>query len=410
MSLNEIKKYPTLPVSFGALLSSTAFFTSLPLVALLYINLPVGHFTRHLGTSGAGIAVGVSFLIAALLAPLWGTLSARYGPRSMMLRAGSLLAATYIVIAIAPNTDILLLGRILNGFASGYMPAAALYIASNSFDQTKGRELSFFSMARSSGAILGPSLGALLVPLTGYSAAFLVAACIAIGATLIAALAPSSTAAAKPSTESITKGTAEPTPSEKHPNHRADHKYLFLAFILLLGLSGAMTQNTVPFSLLDATSSNEIAALGTGIIFMVTGTVGLVVAYPWGRLIDKMGIERLMPIAIAISIIPAAGLLFFSAPLLQGICYVVLVTVLAELSTMLYIAIPPLVAQNTAGMLYGFFTTAQNIAAAAAPVAASFISLSYNPKLSFLIAVLLQASLIPLSLRIVSQYRGAVSR
>ncbi len=70
----------------------------------------------------SGIVFSASFLVSAIMAPVWGRLADTKGKRIMAMRASFLLAISYFLGGIVTSPEQLTLMRLFQGFASGLWP------------------------------------------------------------------------------------------------------------------------------------------------------------------------------------------------------------------------------------------------------------------------------------------------
>ena len=86
------------------------------------------YLTRELGVTEnsvhlwSGIVFSASFLISAIMAPIWGKMADTRGKRTMALRASFLLSISYFLGGIVQSPEQLTLMRLFQGFASGLWP------------------------------------------------------------------------------------------------------------------------------------------------------------------------------------------------------------------------------------------------------------------------------------------------
>ncbi len=94
--------------------------------------------------------------------PLVGNLSDRFGRRPVMLWSLTVMAANYLVMALAGTLWLLLVGRLMAGIASATQSTAAAYVADLSPPERRARGFGLIGAAFGVGFILGPVLGGLL--------------------------------------------------------------------------------------------------------------------------------------------------------------------------------------------------------------------------------------------------------
>lgn len=121
----------------------------------------------------AGLAVSLSSLTSALIAPVWGRLADRYGRKPMMVRASLVMTFTMGGLAFVPNVFWLLVLRILNGLFSGYVPNSTALIASQAPKNRSGYALGTLATGVIGGSLVGPLLGGVLAEILGIRQVFL---------------------------------------------------------------------------------------------------------------------------------------------------------------------------------------------------------------------------------------------
>lgn len=121
----------------------------------------------------AGLAVSLSALTSALIAPVWGRLADRYGRKPMMVRASLVMTFTMGGLAFVPNVFWLLVLRILNGLFSGYVPNSTALIASQAPKNRSGYALGTLATGVIGGSLVGPLLGGALAEILGIRQVFL---------------------------------------------------------------------------------------------------------------------------------------------------------------------------------------------------------------------------------------------
>lgn len=120
----------------------------------------------HGNTESAALAFGALTAVWALMqflcSPLQGVLSDRFGRRPVILISNFGLSFDYILMAVAPNLSLLLVGRILSGMAAASISTAMAYIADVSPPDQRAGRFGLISIAFGLGFVLGPAVGGLL--------------------------------------------------------------------------------------------------------------------------------------------------------------------------------------------------------------------------------------------------------
>ncbi len=110
----------------------------------------------------ATLLVAIYSLMQFFFAPIWGSLSDRYGRRPILLLslAGSVIA--YIGLGVANSLWILFVARGLAGVMAGNIAAAQAYIADITTPANRARGMGMLGAAFGLGFILGPAIGGIL--------------------------------------------------------------------------------------------------------------------------------------------------------------------------------------------------------------------------------------------------------
>ena len=120
----------------------------------------------------SGVLSGSAALTMAVLAPIWGVLSDRYGRKPMLVRA--MLGGAVLVGAMGfvDNVWQLLGLRLLQGAITGSQAAAAALVAAATPASHAGFALGLISTAVQVGNTFGPALGAVSVDTLGFRGSF----------------------------------------------------------------------------------------------------------------------------------------------------------------------------------------------------------------------------------------------
>lgn len=156
------------------------FFTGLAMSQILPF-LPL--YVEQLGVSDhqslslwSGLVFSGTFLVSAVVSPLWGSLADRKGRKLMLLRASLGMAIVIALQGLATNVWQLFALRALMGLTSGYIPNAMALVASQAPRDKSGWALGTLSTGQISGVIAGPLLGGLMADHLGLRVVFFVTA------------------------------------------------------------------------------------------------------------------------------------------------------------------------------------------------------------------------------------------
>ncbi len=140
-------------------------------------------FVRELGVPDkeaaalwAGALIGVSPLLAGLLAPVWGRLADRHGPKRMALRALISYVALLALSALVRDVYQLLACRIGIGLFGGIGPLGLAMATALAPREQTGRAVGMIQAAQILAAAVGPLVGGYLADAIGVRRTFVVTA------------------------------------------------------------------------------------------------------------------------------------------------------------------------------------------------------------------------------------------
>jgi len=122
---------------------------------------------------GYGTLVGAFSLMQFLATALLGRLSDRLGRRPILLTTMLLNAAGYVLFAFAPSFLLLLVARLVSGFAGGNISVAQAYVADITTSEDRSKGMGLIGMAFGLGFIFGPGIGGIVA---GHATPGLIAA------------------------------------------------------------------------------------------------------------------------------------------------------------------------------------------------------------------------------------------
>lgn len=126
----------------------------------------------------AGVLIGISPLLAGLLAPLWGKLADRYGQKSMAARALLSYVVLMVLSAAATNVVQLFALRVGVGLFGGIGPLGLAMATNRAPREHTGHAVGMIQSAQILAAAVGPMLGVALADVMGIRRTFLVTAVI----------------------------------------------------------------------------------------------------------------------------------------------------------------------------------------------------------------------------------------
>ncbi|MFZ3617725.1 multidrug efflux MFS transporter [Leclercia barmai] len=308
----ESWKVNLISVWFGCFFTGLAISQILPFLPLYVSQLGVS--SHEALSMWSGLVFSVTFLVSAIVSPMWGSLADRKGRKLMLLRASLGMAIAILLQAFATNVWQLFLLRALMGLTSGYIPNAMALVASQVPRERSGWAISTLSTAQISGVIGGPLMGGFMADHVGLRAVFVITAVLLVISFLV--------------TLFLIKEGARPTVSKAE---RLSGKAVF-ASLPYPGLMISLFVTTMVIQLCNgsvgpilalfiqsmAPESNNIAFL-SGMIAAVPGISALMSAPRLGKLGDRIGTGRILMATLIVAVVLFFAMSFVTTPLQLGV-------------------------------------------------------------------------------------------
>ncbi|MFT0858890.1 MFS transporter [Ancylobacter sp. G4_0304] len=256
----------------------------------IVVTLALGMLLAALGTSIANIALPalaeafsapfaqVQAVVVAYLAALTvcvviaGRLGDSRGLKPMLVAGLALFAVASLLCAVAPSLSLLIAARALQGMGAAFLMTLAMALMRQTASEARvGRAMGLLGTVSALGTALGPSLGGLLIPLTGWRGIFWVQVPLAALALILA----------------ITMLPAEPS-QEKAPSvslwsamnrSRAPN-------LLVNGVVAAVMMTTLVVGPFYLGIGLGLTAPQVGLVMAVGPVISILSGVPAGRLVD----------------------------------------------------------------------------------------------------------------------------
>ena len=272
---------------------SIAFSSSNPFMAF-YVE-QLGVHNVHRVEMLTGLIQGMTPLMAALMSPLWGSLSDKSGRKAMVLRSTIAIAIFTGLCGFAQNTWELLGLRAMQGAFSGFSAASIALVASVIPEDRLGFSLGWIQSSGMVGTLVGPLLGGVTADaFHNYRIVFFLTTGFALTATVVTGIFVHEQWAAKPAS------------SKKRPSLLQQFKAVrqmktIQAMFVVLFLTQFTVMSVQPvLSVFMQHLAGNVSYLNTvaGFAFAVTGLADLIASPFLGKRSDVLGYRKVLTICM----------------------------------------------------------------------------------------------------------------
>ncbi|MFO7612893.1 MAG: MFS transporter [Clostridia bacterium] len=333
------------------------------------------------GILSAAPAIGL-----AIMAPIWGIISDKYGKKPMLLRA--LITASFILTCLGlvnSVTGVLIL-RILQGFLTGTVTAAAALVAAETPQKNMAYALGIISSSTFIGQSVGPAVGGILADQVGYKPSFYLGGIIMLLCFLLVLFFVKETK--RPVVKKTEKGSKNILSILTAPI------IIMLLMLFLLGIGRSVASPYMPLYVQEVRGKLEGSAMITGLISAGAGIMSSLSAILLSRLGDRYNKKKLVMIYLTAGLIITIPLLLTKSLMGFAVCYSLMFFALGAIDPLIMSDSIGLVPQNKQGLLFGIRQTVGSIGWAISPMLGSFVSINYSLSAVFyLIPIFLAATL-----------------
>lgn len=272
---------------FGCFITSASYSMVIPFLPLFLLQIGVHEHTEM----WSGLLFSSAFLAGAIASPYWGSLADKYGRKPMIVRAGFVLFAIYVLTAFVTNPYQLLVLRLLQGLLSGFIPGAIALVGTNTPGDKVGYALSTMSTATATGGIMGPLLGGVIARVLDNRIAFATAGVMVLLATLLVVLWVREDKFVPAKQRSSVFASLRQAGSNR--------PFLMVVTLTMLTSLSIMTiEPVLPLYIAEIGGSVENASLLAGTVFSLSGIATILFAPRWGKLADKIGFRKVLLIGL----------------------------------------------------------------------------------------------------------------
>ena len=276
----------------------TGFAFVLPFLPLYVGELGVARPDR--AALWAGVLIGVSPLLAGLVAPLWGRLADRHGQKPVVLRA--LAAYVVLLLLCAAVTDVLQLLALRMGIGlCGAVGPLGLSMATAAAPREEtGRAVGLVQAAQILAAAVGPLAGGVLADALGIRRSFIVTAALCAAAFALVALLY----------QEAPRQAADAAPRGRLADAlRLPQVGLLLLVLFLVNFIGRSFTPILPLHLLELGLPERRVASATGLLIAVYSLAAALSAAGLGRASRSRSPHGLLAAALlggAVTVLPMA--------------------------------------------------------------------------------------------------------
>lgn len=265
-----------------------------------------------------GILASVGVLLGFWFVPFWGVLADRYGRKALIVRSSVVEVIAVIIMALAPNIWIFMLGRMITGLALGNTGLMFAAVSERAPRPRVAFAISIITSTQPLGGVIGSLLGGFIVSAFGivtlwWFDAVLIGAVVAM--LLLFYKEPF---------------TPVPTPHILRMLRSALRavvttpvvvKYFVFSFIATSAFFFSYTY--ISTRIIELAQGTDVSAT-IGIVFGIAGIATLLATPLWGSLAGKHGGQRLLPIAMGLTALAYLPLYFANSVIQFTIFYFVL--------------------------------------------------------------------------------------
>jgi MFS family permease len=360
---------------FGSFATTAGLSLVLPFLPLYLESL--GLSDQAAVVRWSGYAFAATYLLAALVAPLWGRLADVYGRKPMLLRASLGMAVVMSLIGVAQAPWQVVFARLLMGAVAGYVTASIVMIATQAPSGRSGWALGMLSSAAVGGNLVGPLIGGWLAEMVGLRHAFFVTGGFLFVAFLVTALwvreddfVPQ--VASRASFRVVWRSIANP---------RVVMALMLTSF--MFQVANLSIEPIVTVYVKELARNTAHVAMISGVVVSAPAFAGML-SGPWlGKLADRFGADRILCLCLlvtGVSLVPQAWVndpwQLTAMRFLMGLA---LAGLMPTISNLVKNAVP----EASVGRIFGYMQSAQFLGQMAGPVLGGNLAAAFGLRAVF---------------------------
>ena len=339
---------------FGTFMTGIGSSLIAPFISL-YIS-TLGHYSKTELNIWSGLVFSSTFIVLAIVSPLWGRLADQKGRKLMLLRASLGMAISISLMAFVTAAWQLLILRMLLGAFSGFVSNSMALMASSAPKEKSGAVLSLLTTGSVAGTLIGPIIGGILVNITGYRRVFSVTGIIMFLVFFLALV--------------FVKETFKPVEKKNMLSYKQVWEVVTHPAIIW-GMFFATLLSLYVQELMHGQGNITFMA---GIVAAAPGIVTLVAAPFLGRLGDKVGQRKILGFGLFFSLI-----VFSITAMTTNVWFLIVMRLLVGVSDAAILpSVQAILAKESpqaiTGRIFSYNQSAQSIGAFAGPLLGSAIA------------------------------------
>lgn len=351
---------------FGTFMTGIGSSLIAPFISL-YIS-TLGNYSKTELNIWSGLVFSSTFIVLAIVSPLWGRLADQKGRKLMLLRASLGMAVVISLMAFVTAAWQLLILRMLLGAFSGFISNSMALMASSAPKEKSGSVLSLLTTGSVAGTLIGPIVGGILVNFTGYRRVFSVTGIIMFLVFFLALFFVKETF--KPIEKKDMLSASEVWKVIAHPSVIWG---MFFA-TLITQMTNQSINPVLSLYVQELMHGQGNITFMAGIVAAAPGIVTLIAAPFLGRLGDQVGQRKILGFGLIFSFI-----VFFVTATTTNIWFLIVMRLLVGISDAAILpSVQAILAkespQAVTGRIFSYNQSAQSIGAFAGPLLGSAIA------------------------------------
>lgn len=334
-----------------------------------------------------GLINSAPALAMAIMAPIWGILSDRYGKKLMMLRASLSAVVILTLMGIVTDVNQLVVLRCIQGFLTGTVTAALTLISAGTPNHRMSYALGFLSSSTFIGYATGPAIGGVIAEAIGYKCTFFIGAMLMLVNFLVVLFL------VKEHTESQIEVNKELVAVEGNESTSAQKKKTLsliiismLSILFFMRVSRMVFSPFLPLFIQETRGVIEGSARITGYISGAAGLLTALAGMTLGRLGDKYSKIKVIRAFILAGIVISIPLVFLHNLWAFAVFYSLMMFAVGGIEPIIMSLTSEKTAKDKRGLLFGVQTLVGSLGWAVSPIIGVYVSIRYS--YSYLIALM----------------------